>query len=140
MPALSSNTVVAPNRKPVSKTYAILTQYDGPKVKSGINLEAEFVVDGSGAGQARVFYPGNRYVLDGSWTTLPAGKVEAPKLIDKKALNTLKFAADVPLTVSRFSDNETVLECLDGETASSGQRKGECQDNSGNKYHMTFRP
>jgi hypothetical protein len=58
-------------------------------------------------------------------------------LIDKKALNTLGLLADTPLTTSRFTDNETVLECH-GETAAYGQRKGECQDNFGNKYHLVF--
>jgi hypothetical protein len=102
-------------------------------------LEAEFVDDGSGSGQARIVYPGNRYVIDGSWTTLPAGKVEAPKLIERKALNALRLAADAPLTTSRFADGDTILECLHGETA-LGQRKGECQDNYGNKYHLVLRP
>jgi hypothetical protein len=127
-------------KTPMTKTYASLIQYDGPKAKSGITLEAEFIDDGSGSGQAKVVYPGNRYVLDGSWTTLPAGKVEAPKLIDKKALNALRLAADVPLTTSRFADNDTVLECMHGETTSNGQRKGECQDNYGNKYHWVIHP
>jgi hypothetical protein len=132
--------MVTPKRETATKTYASLIQYDGPKVKSGITLEAEFVDDGTGSGQARVFYPGNRYVLDGTWTTLPAGKFEAPKLIDKKALNALRLVADVPLTTSRFADNDTVLECLQGETASYGQLKGECQDNYGNKYHLVVKP
>jgi beta-barrel assembly-enhancing protease len=131
---------LAPETKPITKTYASLVQYDGPKVKSGVTLEAEFNDDGSGSGPARVVYPGNRYVLDGSWTTLPAGKIETPKLIEKKALNALRLAADVPLTTSRFSNNDVVLECLYGETAAYGQRKGECQDNYGNKYHLVVRP
>jgi hypothetical protein len=71
---------------------------------------------------------------------LPAGKVEAPKLIQKKALNALRLSAEAPLIVSRFIDNQTVLECLHGETAAYGQRKGECQDNYGNKYHLVFHP
>lgn len=136
-PPIPATTVIP--KTPV-KTFASLVQYDGPKVKSGVTLEAEFIDDGTGSGKARVVYPGNRYVLDGTWTTLPAGKVEAPRLIEKKALNALRLAADVPLTTSRFADNETILECLHGETASSGQRKGECQDNFGNKYHLVVRP
>jgi len=67
-----------------------------------------------------VIYPGNRYFLAGTWTTLPSGQIEKPKLIDKKALNALRLLADVPLTTSRFIDNDIVLECLHGETASNG--------------------
>ena len=87
-----------------------------------------------------MIYPGNRYFLAGTWTTLPPGQVERPKLIDKKALNALRLLADAPLISSRFVDNDTVLECVHGETAAYGQRKGECQDNFGNKYHLVFRP
>jgi hypothetical protein len=121
------------------KTYASLIQFDGTKVKSGITLEAEFSDDGSGTGEGRVVFPGNRNVLNGKWTTLPAGKIEAPKLIDKRALNALRLAADLPLTISRFTDGDTILECLHGETV-AGQRTGECQDNYGNKNHLLLRP
>ena len=137
-PGPSSETP-AIEKKPSTKTYASLTQYDGPRVKSGITLEAEFIDNGSGSGHARVVSPGNRYVIDGTWTTVQAEKVEAPKLIEKKALNALRLAADLPLTTSRFADNDTILECIAGETV-LGQRKGECQDNYGNKYHLVFRP
>jgi hypothetical protein len=103
-------------------------------------LEAEFIDDGSESGDAKVIYPGNRYFLVGTWTALPPVQIEKPKLIDKKALNALQLLADTPLTTSRFVDNDTVIECLHGETAFFGQRKGECQDNYGNKYHLVFRP
>jgi len=72
--------------------------------------------------------------------TVPAGKAQAPRLIDKKALNAMRFLADVPLVTLRFSDNNTVLECLHGEIAPFEQCKGICQDNYGNKYHLIFRP
>ena len=136
----TSTTVPALIAERSTKVFASLVQYDGPKIKSGITLEAEFIDNGSGSGDGRVIYPGNRYLLNGNWTTLPLGKVEKPKLIDKKALNALRLAADVPLTTSHFADNDTILECLHGETASTSQRKGECQDNYGNKYHLVFRP
>jgi hypothetical protein len=138
--SLPPNMVPPPAKKTTTKTYASLVQYDGPKVKSGITLEAEFIDDGSSSGEAKVFYPANSYVLNGRWTTLPPGKVEAPKLIEKKALNALRLMADKPLTTMFFSDNNTVLECFHGETASTSQRKGECQDNYGNKYHLVFHP
>ena len=138
--SLAPSSATAPTeKKPTTKTYASLVQYDGPKVKSGITLEAEFIDDGSGWGEGRVIYPGNRYVLTGKWNTSTPGKAEAPKLIDQKTLNAMRLLADAPLVSSRFSDNETVLECMHGETA-LGQRKGECQDNYGNKYHLVLTP
>jgi Zn-dependent protease with chaperone function len=137
--SLSSGVVSSKEKKPATKTYASLVQYDGPKVKSGITLEAEFVDDGSGNGDGRVIDAGH-HVLMGKWTTLAPGKADAPKLIDKKALNALRFPADVPLVTSRFSGNDTVLECLYGETQPLGQVKGECQDNFGNKYHLVLQP
>lgn len=130
---------LTPETKPTTKTHASLVQYDGPKIKSGVTLDAEFVDDGSGSGDGVVTYPGGRYFLRGKWSTLSPGKVEAPKLIDKRALNALRLAADVPMTTARFTDGETILECLHGETL-LGQRKGECQDNYGNKYHLVFKP
>jgi hypothetical protein len=136
LPRTSEITV---ERKPLTKTYASLVQYDGPKIKSGVTLEAEFVDDGSDAGEGRIIYPGNGYVLDGKWKTLAPGRVEAPKLIAKKALNALRLLADAPLVSSRFLDNETIVECLHGETEPYRQRKGQCQDNRGNKYHLIFR-
>jgi len=138
--SFSSNAVPSIEKNTMTKTYASLIQYDGPKVKSGITLEAEFIDDGSGSGEGRVTYPGNSYVLTGKWTTLSPYKPEATKLIDQKTLNAMRFLADAPLVSSRFTDNSTVLECLDGETTPLGQRKGECQDNYGNKYHLVFRP
>ena len=108
----SGNKRCHPEKKPNTKTYASLVQYDRPKVKSGVTLEAEFFDDGAGSGEGKVIYPGNRYFLAGTWTTLPSGQIEKPKLIDKKALNALRLLADVPLTTSRFIDNDIVLECL----------------------------
>jgi len=138
--SVQSTALNPAERTPVTKTHATLVQYDGPKVKSGITLEAEFVDDGSGSGEARVIYAGNRYIIPGKWAKAEPGKAEAPKLIDKKTLNAIRFLADVPLVTSKFTDDSTVLECLYGETAPLGQRKGECQDNYGNKYHLVITP
>jgi hypothetical protein len=134
-PRVASST----EKRSLTKTYAFLIQFDGSKVKSGITLEAEFIDDGSGSGEGLVIYPGNSNVLKGKWTRLPVGTIEAPKLIDKRTLNALRLVADVPLATARFTDGDTILECLHGETA-AGQRKGECQDNYGNKYHLSFHP
>jgi hypothetical protein len=51
----------------------------------------------------------------------------------------MRLVADVSLNTARFSDNETIMECVSGENE-LGQRKGECADNFGNKYHLVFMP
>jgi hypothetical protein len=124
-----------------SITRASLVQYDGPKIKSGITLDAQFADDGSGAGEALVIDIGNR-LLKGTFTTIKPGATDwpNPKILDRTTLNKLQILSDRPWVISTVSNADTVLECVYGETRPLGQKKGECRDNYGNRYHVNLVP
>lgn len=131
----------APEQKPITKTYASLTLYDGPKVKSGVTLDAQFMDDGSGSGEGLVNDIANR-LLKGTFTTVKPGARDRPQpiILDRATLNKLQILSDRPWVIATFSNADTVLECVYGETRPLGQKKGECRDNNGNRYHVNLLP
>jgi hypothetical protein len=101
--------------------YASLVQYDGPVVKSGITLDAQFLDDGSGSGEAVVNDISNR-LLRGTFTTIMPGATDwsRPKILDRPTLNKLQIRNDKPWVTLTVSNNDTVLECVFGETQPLG--------------------
>jgi hypothetical protein len=138
----SSVTFSAPTeKKPITKTYASLVQYDGPKIKSGITLDAQLMDDGSGSGEANVNDIGN-HLLKGTFTTIKpdVGDWPKPNLLDRATLIDLKIRNDRPWVIATVSNADTTLECVYGETLPLGQKKGACRDNYGNRYWLYIRP
>ncbi len=139
----SANANVSPRSepRPITKTQASLVQYDGPKMKAGITLEAQFMDDGSGSGAALVTDIG-KHMLKGTFATVQSGAHgwQEPKILDYATLNKLQIRDDRPWVISTVSDADTVLECVYGETQPWGQTKGVCQDNYGNRYHVNLLP
>jgi hypothetical protein len=123
------------------KTYASLVQYDAPQIKSGITLDAQFMDDGSGSGEALVNDIGNR-MLKGTFTTIKPGATDwaKPKILDRATLNKLQILSDRPWVIATVTNTDTVLECVFGETHPFGQKKGACRDNYGNRCHVNFLP
>jgi hypothetical protein len=137
--SFSPNPVSPRETNPITKTYASLVQYDGPKIKSGITLDALFMDDGSGSGEAFVSDIANaNHVLKGAFVTIQPGTVDRPKpkILDQETLNKLQIFADRPWVIATFSSVDTVLECVFGETRPLGQKKGACRDNHGNRYWL----
>jgi len=132
---------VIPPTPELTKTYASLVQYDGPQIKSGITLDAQFIDDGSGNGQA-VVSDVRSYLLKGSFVTVKPGNRDwpKPKILDRQTLNKLQILSDRPWVIGSVTNNETVLECVYGETHPLGQKKGACRDNYGNRYHVNLLP
>jgi len=140
----SSSFVTAsssPEQTPITKTYASLVQYDGPRIKSGVTLDAQFMDDGSGSGEALVNDVGNR-MLRGTFTTITPGSSDwpRPKILDRATLNKLQILNDRPWVTATVSNADTVLECVFGETQPLGLKKGACRDNYGNRYHLSLVP
>jgi hypothetical protein len=140
-PPMQSAIAPVLEQKPKAKTFASLIQYDGPKTKSGIILDAQFVDDGSGSGEGLVNDIAN-HLLKGSFTTVKPGARDwpKPKILDRATLNKLQILSDKPWVIATFSNADTVLECVYGETRPLGQKKGECRDNYGNRYHVNLLP
>ena len=46
----------------------------------------------------------------------------------------------LPWVIATFSNVDTVLECVYGETHPLGQKKGACRDNWGNRYWLYITP
>lgn len=139
--SFSPNPVSPRETNPITKTYASLVQYDGPKIKSGITLDAQFLDDGTGHGQAIVSDIRNQ-TLRGTFTTVKPGASDLPKpkILDRPTLTKLQILSDKPWVIATFSNTDTVLECVYGETRPVGQKKGECRDNFGNRYHLFVTP
>jgi len=118
-----------------------LVQYDGPLVKSGITLDAQFIDYGSGSGDAVVTDISNR-MLKGSFTTVTpdASDWPKPKILDRATLNKLQILSDAPWVITTVSNTDTVLECVYGETHPLGLKQGACRDNLGNRYHVNVLP
>jgi hypothetical protein len=133
----SLQQTTAPATKP-TKVFASMVQFDGPKVKSGITLEAEFLDDGTGNGTGRVVYPGNLSVLNGQFKSVSPGTISELKNLDTQSVNKLGLTEDAPWTTAVFSGSDTVLECVFGTTMPLKQKKGTCKDNHGNRYHLMF--
>jgi hypothetical protein len=136
----ASPAVIAEPRSP-TKIYASLVQYDGPKVKSGITLDAQFLDDGSGTGETIVSDIRNSSLRGTFKTVLPGAQERpTPKILDRATLNKLQMAADKPWVIATLSNADTLLECVYGDTPSFGQKKGACRDNWGNRYWLYVNP
>jgi hypothetical protein len=139
--SLQSTSTPITDPRSVTKTYASLVQYDGPKVKAGVTLDAQFLDDGSGRGEG--FVNDVRSTLfKGTFTTVNPGAQERPrpKILDRATLNNLQMSSDKPWVIATFSNSDTVLECIYGEIGAFGQKKGACRDNFGNRYHLYVTP
>jgi hypothetical protein len=121
-----------------TKVFASMVQFDGPKVKSGITLEVEFLDDGTGSGTGKVVYPGNSSVLSGQFKSVSPGTISELKNLDTQAIKKLGLTGDAPWTTAVFFGSDTVLECVFGTTMPLNQKKGTCKDNHGNQYHLVF--
>lgn len=120
------------------KTFIALVQFDGPRVKYGITLDAQLVADGSGSGTGKVVYPGNAQLLNGKYRPLtPAGTSDL-KILEKDILKKLKLREDIPSAIAVFSGGDTIMECVYGEVQATNQKTGSCKDNQGNRYRMVF--
>ena len=128
-------------QKPSTKIVATLVQYDGPKIKSGVTLDAHFNDDGTGNGEAIVTDVRNQ-TLRGTFVTIKPGDTDwpKPKVVDRATLNKLQIRNDQPWYISTVSNGDTVLECVYGSTLPLSQTKGDCRDNYGNRYHLAIAP
>ena len=139
-PTAVSPLVSGPTRA-TTKTHASLVQYDGPKVKAGVILDAQFLDDGNGSGEG--FVNDVRSTLfKGTFTTVQPGAKDrpSPKILDRATLNNLQLSNDKPWVFATFSNSDTTLECVYGEIGALGQKKGACRDNFGNRYHLYVTP
>jgi hypothetical protein len=141
LPSTTPGLAIVPPKQDVTKTYASLVQYDGPKIKSGITLDAQFIDDGSGNGEAVVSDIRN-YMLKGTFSTIKPGSRDwpKPKILDRQTLNKLQILSDRPWVIGSVTNSDTVLECVYGATRPLEQKKGACRDNFGNKYHLVLTP
>jgi hypothetical protein len=139
--SLKSSPATPSEPRPMTKIKASLIQYDGPKIKSGVTLDAQFLDDGSGHGDSTVSDV-RSVILRGRFTTINPGVPNwpKPKILDRQTLNTLQISSDKPWVIATFSNTDTVLECVYGETQPLGQKKGACRDNWGNRYHLYITP
>jgi hypothetical protein len=137
-PATAKPTVVPPTPE-ITTTYASLVQYDGPKIKSGITLDAQFLDDGSGSGET-VVRDIRSYLLKGTFLTIKPGGRDwpKPKIFDRDTLNKLQILSDRPWVIATATNGETILECVYGSTRPTEQKKGACRDNFGNRYHVVL--
>ncbi len=141
MTSLAVSPTVPAEPRQIRKTYASLILYDGPKVKAGVTLDAQFLDDGSGKGEAVVSDIRNQ-TLRGTFITIKPGDSDLPKpkVLDRATLNKLQIRNDQPWYISTVSNGDTVLECVYGSTLPLNQKKGDCRDNYGNRYHLTVAP
>jgi hypothetical protein len=139
LPSTAPGLSIVPPNQEITKTYASLVQYDGPKIKSGITLDAQFIDDGSGNGEAVVSDMRN-YMLKGTFSTIKPGSRDwpKPKILDRQTLNKLQILSDRPWVIGSVTNSETVLECVYGATRPLEQKMGACRDNFGNRYHLVL--
>ncbi|HWP59878.1 MAG TPA: M48 family metallopeptidase [Candidatus Acidoferrales bacterium] len=124
--------------KSTKTIYASLVQFDGPKTKYGVILDATLTDEGNGNGSARIVYPGNSNVLNGRYRIIQPGQVADLQVLDVPAVKQLGLKDNVPWHIGIFSGGDTVLECAFGNTGAFDQKKGTCKDNFGNRYHLVF--
>jgi hypothetical protein len=139
--ASNLNVSPGPEPRPIMKTHALLVQDDGPKMTTGLTLDAQFLDDGSGRGAAVVTANG-KHTLKGTFRTVDSGAHDGQelKIIDRATLDQLQIRDDRPWVISTLSNSDMVLECVYGETQPVGQTKGVCRDNHGNRYQVDFLP